>query len=176
MPDETSSGPKGPPDLMRVWLEMASCATEAAQTWGGAAAPEAVRENRENLYKVWADYWEQFLRSAPFLEGQRRAMDGNLQWRKQIREQLERWNHALQLATSSDIDRLMTSLRRLGEDFGEQLDRLENRLADLSARLDEMAPQSANLGNDNSGKSTPVASVASVRKPKRGRKKGRRDE
>jgi hypothetical protein len=175
MREETSSGPKGPPDLMRVWLEMASCATEAAQTWAGAAAPEAVRENRASLYKVWGDYWEQFLRSTPFLEGQKHAMDGNLQWRKQIREQLERWNHELQLASSSDIDRLAVVLRRLGEDLGEQLERIENRLDDVSARLDELASQSPAPVNSEPGKSSSVASVASVRKPKRRRKTTRRE-
>jgi DNA anti-recombination protein RmuC len=173
MSEETNTGPKGPPDPMRIWMEMASCATEAMQAWTGAATPEAIRQNRASLYKVWGDYWEQFLRSAPFLEGQRRAMDGSLQCRNQLREQLERWNHQLQLASSSDIDRLMTSLRRLVDDVSEQGERLEQRLDDLSARLDALAAQLATRSNNSRGESGSVVSVASARKPNRRRKSHR---
>ncbi len=167
MSEETNTGPKGPPDLMRVWLEMAQCATEASQAWATAASPEGFRQNRADLYKVWSDYWEQFLRSAPFLENQQRAMQGSLQWRKQIREQLEQWNHGLQLATSQDIDRLMLALRRLGEDVDEQFQQLHDRLNDLSTRLDALAAETPTEGNHNPAQSSPAPSVASVRKPKR---------
>ena len=78
MSEETNTGPNGPPDLMRIWLEMASCAAEVGQAGAGAVAPEALRQNRSDLYKVWGDYCEHFLRSAPFLEGQKHAMSGNL--------------------------------------------------------------------------------------------------
>jgi hypothetical protein len=160
---------------MRIWLEMASCAAEAGQAGAGAIAPEAMRENRSNLYKVWGDYCEQFLRSAPFLESQKRAMGGSLQLRKQIREQLEQWNHALQLATAEDIDRLMLTVRRLGEGFGEQFEQLNKRLDDLSTRLDALAGQAATRSNSSPAESTPVPSVASVRKPKRRHKNSRHE-
>ena len=64
----------------------------------------------------------------------------------------------------------MLTLRRLGEDFGEQFEKLSEQLDDLSTRLDALAAQVATLSNTNPDKSSPAPSVASVRKPKHRRR------
>jgi len=81
----------------------------------------------------------------------------------------------LQLATAQDIDRLVLTVRRLGEDFGEQFEQLNKRLDDLTTRLDALAGQAATRSNSSPAESSPVPSVASVRKPKRRHKNARHE-
>lgn len=142
MSDESKATANGPGDLMRLWFEMASQASEACQAWAGAAAsPETLREGRANLWKVWSDYWEHFLRSSPFLEAEKRSLAGSLEFQKQVREYLARLHHELQLASSQDIDQLTIAVRRIGEDLREESEELGERLSRLAAQVEALAAQ-----------------------------------
>jgi hypothetical protein len=143
MSDETKSTTDGPGDMMRMWMDMASRATEACQTWAGAAgasaAPDMFRQNRSNVFKMWSDYWEQFLRSASFLEAQKQSMSGGMEFQKQSREYLAWLHHELQMPSSQDIDQLMIGMRRLKEDLREQFDEIGGRLDNLAAQVNALA-------------------------------------
>ena len=67
----------------------------------------------------------------------------------------------------------MTSLRRLVDDVSEQGERLEQRLDDLSARLDALAAQLATRSNNSRGESGPWSVSPAPRKPNRRRKSNR---
>jgi hypothetical protein len=125
---------------MRIWFDMASQAAEACQAWaGGAASPETFRRDRTSLYKIWGDYWEQFLRSASFLEGQQRCQSGSLKLHEQAREYLAWLHREFQLPSSQDIDQLMIAVRRIGEDLGEHFEQVDVRLESIAARLESLA-------------------------------------
>lgn len=146
MSDDTKPTPNGPGDLMGLWFDMFAKANEACQTWAGnAASPDVFRQNRSNLFKVWSDYWEHFLRSAPFLESQKRCLSSSMEFRKQINENLERLNHELHLATSQDINQLMSTLRRMDEALFEQFEQIDDRLNNISTKLDALAARLATL-------------------------------
>lgn len=85
----------------RFWFDMASRTAENCQSWSGAAlSPDAFRQGRSDLFKVWSDYWEHFLRSTSFLDAEKQCLSGSLEYRKQFREYLERLHHELQLPSS----------------------------------------------------------------------------
>ena len=160
MSDETKATADGLGDMMRLWFEMASRATEATQAWAGAAAsPEAFRQGRTDLFKAWGDSWERFLRSAQFLEAQKRYMTGSVELRQQIQEQLGRFQHELQLATSQDIDQLMSTVRRVGHEVREQGELLTARLNGLSARVDALAARLAARENGKPVETAPLSSA-----------------
>jgi hypothetical protein len=149
MSEESTPSSDGPADLTRLWLDMASQATQACQAWAGAAAsPETFRQGRSDLYKVWSDSWERFLRSAPFLEMNKQYTGSSAECQRQVRECLRRWNRELQLPSSEDIDQLLISVRRLGEELREHFDQVEERLSEIATRLDALA---ARLGTVEKG-------------------------
>ena len=162
MSDETKSAGDGPADMMRLWGDMASRATEACQAWSGAAiSPDAFRQGRSDLFKLWSDYWEHFMRSASFLEAEKRGLSGTLEYRKQFREYLERLHHEMQLPSSQDIDHLMVSVRRIGEDLREHFDQMAERLDGLSAQLDTLAARLEALEERVAKRKTAASSVPS---------------
>ena len=166
MSDETKATPDGPGDLMRLWLDMASQTAQACQAWSGAAAsPEAFRQGRSDLFKVWSDYWEQFLRSSSFLEAQKRSLTGSLEYRKQFREYLGRLHHELQLASAQDIDQLMISVRRMGEDLREQFEQAGQRLDGLSTQLGALAARVGALEKSIAESNPPASAVADGESP-----------
>jgi hypothetical protein len=139
MSDKTKPTSDGMGGLMNIWFDAASHVMEACQTWAGAVSPDAFRQNRSNLFKMWSDSWEQFLRSSSFLEMEKRCLTGSLEVRKQSREYLERLHHELQLASSGDLDHLVAAMRRLEDNIRGQFEQLENRMNDLSSQLEEFA-------------------------------------
>ncbi len=138
MSDDPKTMPDGMADMMRLWFDMASQATDACQAMAGSLSPDAFRSNRANLFKVWGDYWEQFLRSSPFLDAQKQFLTGGTESRNRMREYLGWLHHEMQLASSQDIDQVIKALRRLGEDIGEQFEQVDRRLKNLNAQLDSL--------------------------------------
>ncbi len=140
MSEEPKTTPDGVADMMRIWFDMASHAAETYQAMAGAAvSPEVFRDNRSQLFKAWGKYWEQFMRSSPFLEIEKQCLGGGLESRKRLREYLGWLHHELQLATSQDIDQVIRTVRRLGEDIEEQFEQVDRRLKNLAARVDNLA-------------------------------------
>ena len=135
-----------PPDdggmagAMRLWFDMASQLTNTCQSLAAAGvSPETARQGRADLYRIWGDYWERFLRSTMFLDAEHRGMAQGLDFQKQMREQLGRLHHELQLANSQDVDQLLIGVRRIREDMSEHFEDLEARIAKLAAQLDTLA-------------------------------------
>ncbi len=136
-----------PGDLLHLWYDLVSHATEAYQPWAGATmSPEVLRQSRSNLYKAWGDSWERFLRSSSFLDNNRQYMTGTLEMKKQVREFFNWLHHEMQLASADDVDQIMATLRRLGEDLREQLEEIHSRLDDFGARLHAGPTQEAPAG------------------------------
>jgi hypothetical protein len=143
MSDKTNAADDGVGNLMHLWFDAASHVMEACQTWAGAtASPEVFRQNRSNMFKMWSDAWEQYLRSSSFLEMEKQCLTGSVELRKQSREYLERMHHELQLASTGDIDQLVIAMRRLAEDVREQFEQVENRLNGISSQMETLSVRS----------------------------------
>ena len=155
MSDQTTSTTDGMAGMMRLWLDMAAHATEAYQTLAGTAvSPEAMRQGQSNLYKIWGDWWDRYLRSTPFLDAQKQYAGRNVEFQKQIREQLGRLHHELQLASAEDIDQLMIGVRRIGEELREHCESIDERIAGFSAQLDALAVRLEGLEKSLVGRTT----------------------
>jgi hypothetical protein len=132
-------------DWMRLCFETTSRTMKAME---GMAAnpimPDGFRDARSQAFQAWSDYWEQFLRSAPFLQVQRECAKAHTDSQKQLHELLGRLHHEMQLATSQDIDQVMRALRRIAEDATEHREEIDARLDELAARIDALA---ASLGS-----------------------------
>ena len=140
MSGENNSPTGDPSEMMRHWIEMVSEATAACQKWAvNQISPETMRQTRANVLKMWSEYWEQLLRSSSFLGAEKQCMTGNLEFRKQMHEFLGLLHHEMQLATAQDIDQLMRTLRRMGEDQQEQCEQICQRLDKLATQVDALA-------------------------------------
>ena len=140
MNDKTNAASDGAGDLMRLWLDASSHIMDACQTWAGAAvSPEAFRQSRSNMFKMWSDTWEKYLRSSSFLEMQKRCLAGSVEFKKQSREMMERFSHELQLASSGDMEQLIVTMRRLEDDMRERLEQVDSRLNSLSNQIEALS-------------------------------------
>ncbi len=140
MSDKDRKVSDGLGDWMRLWCETTSRTMEAFGSLAtNPVAPEACRETRSRMFQAWSDYWEQYLRSTPFLEAQKQFGKAATEPRKQIHDVLGQFYHELQLATAEDIDQVMRALRRLAEDAAEQHEAMAARLNEMAARLDALA-------------------------------------
>jgi hypothetical protein len=127
-------------DCMRLWFETTSRTMQAFESLStNPIAPEACRETRSQMFQAWSDYWEQFLRSSPFLQAQKQYANAGTATGKQLHESLGQFYHELQLATSQDIDQVMRALRRIAEDMAEQQESMRARFDDLAARVESLA-------------------------------------
>jgi hypothetical protein len=135
-----NSFPGDPSEMMRQWFQIASQTAAACQNWtANQAAAETMRQTRSNVLQVWGDYWENFFRSASFLNAEKQCMAGNLEFRKKMHEFLGQFHHEMQLATAPDIDQLMRTLRRMAEDQQEQCEQICQRLDDIEDQLGDLA-------------------------------------
>jgi hypothetical protein len=156
MSDENDPPTDGLNEMMRHWFEMASQTAEACQKWSAKpASPEAMRQTRADVFKVWGDYWEHILRSSSFLDAEKQCMDRGIESRKKIHEFLAQMHHELQLATAPDIDQLTRTLRRMREDQQEQSDQICAQLSTIAAQMDAIAERLNALEN-----SAPPASAS----------------
>jgi hypothetical protein len=156
MSDETKPSANGSGDLMRLWFDMASRAAEACQAWTGAVpTPDALRQDRANLMKVWSDYWEQYLRSPSFLETQQRSRAGALDLQRQARDYLAWLHHQFQVPSSQDIDQLMIGMRRLKEDLRDQLEEIGDQLENLASQVSALTERVSARGQESSARKTP---------------------
>ena len=129
-------------NLTRTWLDMAA---SAMQAWpplaGSAASPDMFRKGRSDFMQVWSDWCEQMMRSSAFLEAQKRSMDGNLAYRKQIRANMRRLQRELQIAGREDIDALVAAIRRSQRRVLDRLDETSDQLQSLQAKMDRLSEQ-----------------------------------
>jgi uncharacterized coiled-coil protein SlyX len=127
-------------ELMRHWFEMVSQTSEACHEWTKKqVSTESMHHTRSTIFKIWGEYWENIFRSSAFLNAEKQFMSGNLEYRKKIHEFLGQLHHEMQLATVPDIDQLVRTLRRMGEDQQEQQEQICQRLDKMAAQLDDLA-------------------------------------
>jgi hypothetical protein len=140
---DKSTGPgDGLGDAMQMWFDMAAAAMAPFQGRTDApSAPEALKQAREVCFQAWSESCAEFLRSPAFLAAQKKLMKGNLEYRKKVRQTLERLHHEFELPTCEDIDRLVTAIEQLDRRVEEQFEELTDRLGKLAARIEALAPR-----------------------------------
>jgi len=152
MGDDARSTPIDLPPFMRLWLDAAAGAMEAWQAWSGpTASPEAVRQLRTSFLNAWSDWWENYLRSPMFLSSAMQSMTGTVQFRKQLREQLDRLQQEFRVAGRQDIDELALAVQRSTRRVLDQLDEMAARLDTFGDRLDALTTNGAVSENHASG-------------------------
>ena len=139
---QDSTGPTdGLGNVMQMWFDMASAAMAPFQGHSaGLSAPDALKQAREIFFKAWSDSWADFLRSPAFSAAQQRLLAGSVQYRKQVRQYLERLHHEFELPTCQDIDHLVVAVGQLDQHVQEQFEELTARLDEIAARLDALDP------------------------------------
>ena len=137
---ENNSGPAdGLGNAMQMWFDMASAAIAPFQGRSGApSAPDALKQIREIFFNAWSDSWAGVLRSPDFTASQKRLMAGSVEYRKQVRQFLERLHHEFELPTCQDIDHLVSALQQLDRRMEDQFEQITGRLDELAARLDAL--------------------------------------
>ncbi len=144
MGDEANDAAAGVPPLARMWLDAASGVMEAFQAWAGpTASPEAVRKARATLLDSWSNLWEQYLRTPAFLDSAKQGIARSIDFRKQLREQLDRVQREFRVVGRQDVDELILALERMERHVLDQLDEISARLDALSARLDALGEKAA---------------------------------
>jgi hypothetical protein len=164
MNDETKTTENGTGDFMRLWFEMAGQMAEACQKLTDSPlSPDSIRQGRSEFFKMGSEYAENFLRSPSVLESQNKCFTGSLANQKQVRENLARLCHEMQLASTPDIDQLMIAMRRLGEDLREHFEELSGQLNNLSKQLSGLERRMEALEK----RSSPEERPASNHQPRR---------
>jgi hypothetical protein len=136
--NENPFGGWDPTAMWRMWSDVATKMMQAGTSLPPQAPPpDAARQIRANMLDMWAQSWDQFLRSGPFLEMMKQSMAGTVQARRQMNEFLGEMQHQFQAASRQDIDEIMLSLRHLEQRMVDAVEKMDARLDDLTARLDD---------------------------------------
>jgi hypothetical protein len=125
--------------VWQLWWDFVSRSAEAGMAFPpGNLPPDAARAARSEIFRGWAQGWQEFMRSPEFLAGMAKAMEAGLKARQQWAELAGQAQHEAQGVSRQDFDQLMRTLRRFEEHTGDSLEQLAAGLADLSARLKKL--------------------------------------
>jgi hypothetical protein len=125
--------------VWQMWWDFVSRSAEAGMSFPpGTPPPDAARSVRAEIFRGWAQGWQEFMRSPEFLGGMTKAMEAGLKARQQWAELAGQAQHEAQGVSRQDFDQLMRTLRRFEERSGDSLEQLAAGLADLDARLKKL--------------------------------------
>ncbi len=122
--------------MWQLWWDFLSKTTGAGMSFPpGSAPPETLRSARSEMFRVWADGWQEYLRSPEFLSAMGKSLEVSLKARQQWVEQAGQAQHEMQGVSRQDFDRLLRTLRQFEERTEGRLEELAAAVADLAARL-----------------------------------------
>ncbi|MCB1235679.1 MAG: hypothetical protein KDM91_11460 [Verrucomicrobiae bacterium] len=154
---------EGQEHFARLWTDFAGKMASAGASFSpNATPPDAARGMRSAFFDALTGYFEQYLRSPEFLDSWKQVMAGAIEFRRQLNENLGRVHHEFQGTSRQDIDQLMIALTHLERRLVDTIERAEERIDGLSARLQLL--EKAVAGGASS-------SPAPIAKPKPGPKK-----
>ena len=130
---------QGQNQFQKMWTDFASKMGMAGVSFSpDTTPPDAARAMRSTFFKAWSEYCEQYMRSPEFLDSWKKAMDGAIQFRRQMNQSLGQMHHDFGGTSRQDVDHLMQSMTHL-----------ERRLVDsqerAAASVEKMAKSIAAL-------------------------------
>lgn len=132
----------------RAWSDLASKMMGVGMAYAPESTPpDAARQMRSAMFKAWSEYFDQFMRSADFLDMMKQSMTGSVQARRQMNDFLGQLRHEFQGTSRQDIDQVLASLRQLERRLAEHTEPLADRLDEISRRLDDLERSLQSNGN-----------------------------
>ena len=117
-----------------MWSQYVSNMMNIASAPLTANPPQAFREARSTMLETWAEAWDRFLRSPPFLEVQQ-LLSTNIKARQQMSDFLGQCQHQFEAVSRQDVDQLMRALKHLEQCAADEVERLGTTLDHISQRL-----------------------------------------
>lgn len=137
--DDGKTGFEGAEQFTRLWTDFASKMAAAGMSYTpDQAPPEASRAMRDAMLGAMGEACDQYMRSPEFLGVMRTSMQEAIALRKQLNDFLGQMQHEMQGASRQDMDQLMQALSHIEKRVVNGLERLTERVDDLSDRLDRI--------------------------------------
>jgi hypothetical protein len=123
----------------RAWSDFASKMMGAGLAFTpDSTPPDAARQMRSAMFQAWSDYFDQFMRSAEFLDMMKQSLTAATQMRRQMNDFLGQVQHDFQGASRQDLDQVIASLRNLERHVTDSTEQISAHLEKLSRRLDKL--------------------------------------
>ena len=129
----------GQNQFLKMWNDFAGKMTSAGMSFSpDSTPPDMAKQMRSTFFKAWSDYCDNYMRSPEFLESWKKAMDGAIEWRRQMNETMGRMHHEFQGTSRQDIDHLMQTLTHIERRIVDTQERSSERIEELAARVEAL--------------------------------------
>ena len=121
--------------FQKIWSETFSKMTQGAfQFSPDSAPPEFMRQMRSSMFQALGKTWEEFMRSPEFLSSMKQTMDSAIAFKKMTNEFLVKAHDEMQGTSKEDLRALLAAVGRMEANVHARLDRLEERLDEMTSK------------------------------------------
>ena len=144
---------QGQNQFLKMWTDFAGkMATAGVSFSPEATPPDAARDMRSAFFKAWSEHCEQYMRSPEFLDSWKKAMDGAIEFRREMNQSLGRMHHEFGGTSRQDVDHLMQAMSHLERRLVDNQERATQTIEQLADRLEALEKKLAAI--EKSGKTT----------------------
>ena len=154
--DATKQFTDGQNQFLKMWAEFAGKMGNAGFSFPpDSTPPDTAKEMRNTFFKAWTDYCNRYMQSPEFLESWKKAMDGAIQFRRQMNESLGRMHHEFGGTSRQDIDHMMQAMSHLERRLIANQERSAQQLEEMSGKIKDLEKQLAKAKGKNQDKKKP---------------------
>ena len=125
--------------FMKMWTDFAGKMGGAGVSFSPESTPpDVAKEMRATFFKALSEYCDQYMRSPAFLDSWKKAMDGAIDFRRQMNESMGKMHHDFQGTSRQDIDQLMVALTHLERRLVDNIERSGSRVDEMADRMDTL--------------------------------------
>ena len=139
----------------KIWGDFANKMGAAGVAFaGGATVPDGSRQVRTAMFKAMSETCDEFMRAPQFQDMMKQSLSASIQSRKQLNDFLGRIHHEFQGVSRQDVDQLMEVIGHVERRVTDSVERVSNKLDDLSSRLERIErskPAGKNAGSRGRG-------------------------
>ncbi|MBV8215028.1 MAG: hypothetical protein JOZ08_17615 [Verrucomicrobia bacterium] len=125
--------------FQKLWMDSF---TEMAGVWSqysaGSPPVDEMRRMRGGMLKVLAETWDEYMRTPQFLEMMKASLNGALDLKRMAREGMNRVHDQFENPTKQDVDDVLLAIRHVERRVLERLEGLDERVANLNERIDDV--------------------------------------
>lgn len=153
---------QGQNQFAKMWTDFAGkMATAGVSFAPESTPPDAAKQMRGAFFKALSDYCEEYMRSPEFLDSWKQAMDGAIQFRRQMNESLGKMHHELGGTSRQDVDRTMIAISHLERRLVDTMERAAERVDEVAGRVDALEKK---MNGSSPGRSGPAKRKAPAKK------------
>ena len=153
---------QGQNQFTKMWTDFAGkMATAGVSFAPESTPPDAAKQMRGAFFKALSDYCEEYMRSPEFLDSWKQAMDGAIQFRRQMNESLGKMHHEFGGTSRQDVDRTMIALAHLERRLVDVMERATERIDEVASRVDDMEKK---MNGSSPPRAAPVKKKAPAKK------------